>query len=219
MFFFKDLSKFRLNSFFNQKYFYIILAVVFLILISIFINLSFSNKKILVDINDPNYIDYYYNISWYEKLNNINTQIQITQDEIKSFQKELYLLESKDNINSDDVIKIAEYNDYLWKTWKAIIVYENYFKNYDWTYFMYDNLGKLYDNICKIWNNLNKKHCKRAIQIYYYIIQRYQSLSHYKNIINVLLKMWELERAGKIYDLYLSKWWTKDAILENNLSY
>lgn len=219
MFSAENLSKFKLINFFKQKYFYIILIIIFVILISIFVNLSFFNKKILVDINDPNYIDYYYNISWYEKLNSIDTQIQITKDEIKSFQKELYLLESKDNINSDDVIKIAKYNNYLWKTWKAIIVYENYLKNYDWTYFMYDNLGKLYDNICKIWNNLNKKHCKRAIQIYYYITERYQSLSHYKTIANLLMKMWEIEKSQKVYDLYLSNWWNQDIEFENNLSY
>jgi hypothetical protein len=116
------------------------------------------------------------------------------------------------------VMKIAKYNDYLWKTGKAIIVYENYFENELGTYFMYDNLWWLYDSICNVWDNINMEYCKKALKLHYYMTEKYQSLQHYKVIASLLIKMWENKTSQEVYALYLSKWWQKDSQLEEKLS-
>jgi hypothetical protein len=124
----------------NFKYIVWVILVWLIIWISFYIFRPQQINDINLNLNNQNHINYYYNISWYEDLSDITTKTTFSDNELKQFEDKLLILESKEKINYQDVIGIARYNNYLWKTGKAIVVYENYFENDIGTEMMYNNL-------------------------------------------------------------------------------
>jgi hypothetical protein len=84
---------------------------------------------------------------------------------------------------------------------------------------IHHNLAWLYKKLCK--NDLfskeysSIKYCKKAIKQYYYLIERYKKLNWYKDIVEVLIDMWEYNKAKQVYDVYLKKWGKKDSLIED----
>lgn len=100
--------------------------------------------------------------------------------------------------------------------WKAIIVYNKYL-NISWNKINYpitSNLWNLYEEICEIDWKINKNYCKNAITYFKIMINKYNKVRYYEDIIWVLLDMWQKNLAEEMYETYLDKWWRKNSSFE-----
>jgi len=152
-----------------------------------------------------------------DPLYSIQVKSTWTEDKVQEFTKEIKKLEQKQDKDLYDIIDLARFYGYVWYPWRWVLLYENYAKTKPLWYAEYNNLWKLYESICKVDEIVNEKYCKEAIKNYYVMINTYNTMSHYKDIVFVLLKMWNKEKAQSVYDLYLKNGGKKESWIEKKL--
>ena len=100
----------------------------------------------------------------------------------------------------DQVIDKARLLDYLWKTWKALELYEQNFsinKN-DKSIAYNHNMARLYD---KLWAY------KQALIRYWFIVEYFNRGDYLKDMAKIFEKMWDEEKAKKAMDWYNKIMW------------
>jgi len=141
----------------------------------------------------------------------------------QKFRKQLsQMLVDKSYNTWTGISEIARLYDYLGYVWASTVVYENWIKKW-WKdpLSIHHNIAWLYKKLCR--NKLSSKnysaikYCRKSINEYYYLINKYKKLVWYKDIVEVLIYMWEINKAKQVYDVYLKKWWKKDSLIEKKL--
>lgn len=151
-------------------------------------------------------------------LQNIFIPSTFSQQDLDDFQSRIVNYEDVQNLSEEEVIKLWTLYDNIWYTWKALIAYFDYIKNSDrQSYKFHLNLSRLLSTVCKIDIQINSSYCKKWIQSYYNIIEWFADTWTYKELVQLLIDMWEKSTAKKVYSLYIRKTWLEDESLSNQL--
>lgn len=151
-------------------------------------------------------------------LNGLFLPTTFSQKDLDDFQSKLVNYENAQDLNEDETIKMWVLYDNIWYTWKALVVYFDYMRNTKTqSYAFHLNLSRFLWKICNIDTQLNYKYCKKWIQSYYNLIEWFVDNSSYTELVQLLIDMWELNTASKVYELYIDKTWLEDESLVNQL--